>query len=602
MTVPTALGAQVTDLSPVVKIAGTELPLDLMVALQTVRVELGLRQVGRVELTFLDEGFALLAKHATSFALGATVDVSIDAASPVEVFSGLVTSVQVDQHTVHDGSLPYVTLVASDKLHKLAFGQAPLTFEKVSVGDIVKKLAATAGLQASVSVPFTDRLDHVTVTEPPLRYLERLADLYGVEWWAEGSTLHVAPPDGGGEVKLTLADDVQQLSFEARDTGPGKVTVSGWDVGNKQVFTGTPATTEVRPVADLAVSSKQEGQFEGSRAAAVRATRLATSADATAQATAATDAVRRDRTELRLQLHGIQPALKLRTTVRLKGAGPMNGTYPVSAVTHLWDSAGTRTRVVAGPRHPGGLAAVLAAGAGAAVPVGGLAGVLLVGVVSSLNDPHKWGRVKVKLPTLGPDVESGWARVLLPSGGNARGLVVPHQVNDEVVVGFEEGDLERPVVLGGVHGGVDAPPDQTKVVDGKAEVAGLVTQGKHALLVDDSATQGKNGLRFDHAKKHALHVTDAGVTITAEQGQPIKLTAGQSSIEMDGKGNVTIKGVKISIEAQQALEVKGLEVKAQAQTTMQLQAQATAELKANARVSIESSGQTSVKGTIVQIN
>ncbi|MGN6332785.1 MAG: phage baseplate assembly protein V [Motilibacteraceae bacterium] len=601
MTVPTAIGTEVADLSPVVKINGAELSLDLVVALQSARVELGLRQVGRVELTFLDEGLALLQKHASLFKLGAELEVAVDAASPVKVFSGLVTGVQVDQHTFSDGLLPYVTLVASDRLHELAFGQQPITKAKVSLANVVKQIASAAGLTAKVSGLPTFQLDQVTITEPPLRYLDRLADLYGVEWWAEDKTLNVAAPDGGGQFSVEVGADVAQLSFETRDTGPGKVTLTGWDPGTKEVLTGTPSTTSVRPVADLAVTDAQESTIDSKRPLAARATRVTEAEDAKAQAQAATDASRRDRTELRLQLHGISPTVKPRTTVKLQGAGPLNGTYPVAAVTHLWDSAGARTRLVAGPRRPTGLASVLAAGAGAAVPAGGLAGVLLVGVVSSLNDPNGWGRVKVKLPTLG-GIDVGWARVLLPSGGPDRGLVVPHQVNDEVVVGFEEGDLERPVVLGGVHGGKDKPPAQTKAESGKAEVAGFVTTGKHALLLDDSATQGKNGLRFDHAKKHLVHVTDTGIAITAEQGQPIKLTAGQSSIEMDGKGNVTIKGMKVTIEAQQALEVKGLQVKAEAQTTMQLQAQATAELKANASVTVESSGQTAIKGGIVQIN
>lgn len=603
MTVPTPVGTQLNEISPVIKLAGSPMSAQLVSALRSVRVELGLRQVGRAEITFVDSGFQLLTNNTAVFALGTDVAVAFGAPGnpSTPVFSGQVTAVRVDQLRSEDAGSPYVTMVVSDKLHALAFGQAAATGADLSIEAVVRKLVSTAGLSVSVSGLPNVTCKHVLFNEPPLRHLDRLAELYGFDWWVQDSTFHAAKPDGGAEVTVDLGADVEQLSLETRDTGPGKTTVVGWDPVTKELVTGAPGATSVRPQADLAFPSAREGAIDGSRPMSARGTRVISQADAQLQAQAATDAARRDRTELRLQLHGLRPSLRPRTTVKLTSAGPMAGTYPVSEVTHLWDSAGGRTRVVAGPRRPAGLAAALAAG-GAPVPAGGLAGVLLVALVTDLQDPESRGRVKVKLPTLAADLDGGWARVLLPSGGPETGLVVPHQVGDEVVVGFEEGDLHRPVVLGAVHGGKDKPPSQTAAADGKAEVAGLVSRSKHVLVVDDSTDQAKQGLRFDHAKKHLLHVTSEGITVTAEQGKPIKLTAGQASIELDGQGNVVIKGMKVTVQAQTDLELKGAQVKAEAQATMQLQAQASAELKANGMVTVESSGSTAVKGSIVQIN
>jgi hypothetical protein len=61
------------------------------------------------------------------------------------------------------------------------------------------------------------------------------------------------------------------------------------------------------------------------------------------------------------------------------------------------------------------------------------------GVVGAAMDPLGQGRVRVDLPSLG--VERAWAEVVV----QARSSMAPGAV---VVVGFVEGDVGRPVVLG----------------------------------------------------------------------------------------------------------------------------------------------------------
>jgi uncharacterized protein involved in type VI secretion and phage assembly len=66
------------------------------------------------------------------------------------------------------------------------------------------------------------------------------------------------------------------------------------------------------------------------------------------------------------------------------------------------------------------------------------------GVVSSSSDPQNAGRVQVQVPSVG--VTSTWALVCTQPGG----VSTPYSVGSNVIVAFENGDSNRPVVLGRV--------------------------------------------------------------------------------------------------------------------------------------------------------
>ncbi len=72
---------------------------------------------------------------------------------------------------------------------------------------------------------------------------------------------------------------------------------------------------------------------------------------------------------------------------------------------------------------------------------------LSIGVVSELH-PKLLGRVKVRFPHLN-NTESDWCFVVSPMAGEERGLAMIPEVGDHVLVGFEQGSMERGFILGG---------------------------------------------------------------------------------------------------------------------------------------------------------
>ncbi len=82
----------------------------------------------------------------------------------------------------------------------------------------------------------------------------------------------------------------------------------------------------------------------------------------------------------------------------------------------------------------------------------------VIGVVTNNSDPDGMGRVKLRFPWLTDSHESSWARVAAPMAGNNRGAYFLPEVDDEVLVVFEQGDMRFPFVLGSLWNGKDKAP------------------------------------------------------------------------------------------------------------------------------------------------
>jgi uncharacterized protein involved in type VI secretion and phage assembly len=73
-------------------------------------------------------------------------------------------------------------------------------------------------------------------------------------------------------------------------------------------------------------------------------------------------------------------------------------------------------------------------------------GVQLAIVVDNKDGEGNPGyRVKVKLPWLNEQETTFWARIAVPMGGSGRGTYVLPEIDDQVLVVFEHGDISRPI-------------------------------------------------------------------------------------------------------------------------------------------------------------
>ena len=147
----------------------------------------------------------------------------------------------------------------------------------------------------------------------------------------------------------------------------------------------------------------------------------------------------------------------------------------------------------------------------------------VVGVVTSIDDPNKLGRVKVRFPWLKDDIESTWARIVSFMAGPQRGSVFRPEVGDEVLLVFEHGDMRFPYVIGGLWNGLDAMPPQ-RGADADNNIRLIKSRSGHMILFDDTA--GSEKITVIDKNGHMIELSSDGVVIKSDA---IKIGSAQAS-------------------------------------------------------------------------
>ena len=176
---------------------------------------------------------------------------------------------------------------------------------------------------------------------------------------------------------------------------------------------------------------------------------------------------------------------------------------------------------------------------------------VVVGIVTNNQDPEKLGRIKVKFPWLSDDDESNWARVASPMAGPQRGMYFLPEVEDEVLVMFEYGQMDRPFVIGSLWNKQDKPPTDNE--DGKNDKRLIQSRSGHTILFHDKAGEEKIVI----ADKTGVNtiVIDAkenSITIAAEKDFIIKANG---NIMIEAAGDMSFKSANIALEAQEKVRI-----------------------------------------------
>lgn len=171
------------------------------------------------------------------------------------------------------------------------------------------------------------------------------------------------------------------------------------------------------------------------------------------------------------------------------------------------------------------------------------------GIVRDNVDPEGQGRVKVHLPWA-PDTFNdryeAWARVATLMGGNKRGSWFIPDVEDEVLVCFEAGDVRRPYVLGGLWNGKDKPPAS---MDGAGRNFKKVLKSRNGVTVtlDDSDGREQFIAETPGGQKLTLKDGPGSIELADSNGNSIKMEA--SGITLTTPASLTINASTVTVNA-----------------------------------------------------
>jgi phage protein D len=430
---------------------------------------------------------------------------------------------------------------AFDRLHRLGRGRFVRSFQNVTDSDLATRFASEVGLQADV-VPTRQVHPYLFQNnQTDLEFLRERAAAVGYGVYVFGKKLCFKPLAHATQ-PIELRWGASLSEFRPRLTTVeqvNRVAVRGWDPRTRKEILGevTPGTG-MRDIGEKRggdVMSKQAFNIDARLLVSAPPLNDQIAADQLAQAVADQHAERFIEAE---GACGGNPEIVAGRSVKIDALGDrFSGTYFVTSATHHFGvKDGFTTSFSISGQTPSTLISLLRERAGSTMPAGAV-----IGIVTDNQDPEGWGRVKVKYPWLSPDHASDWARLVSVGGGATRGLEFVPEIDDEVLVVFERGDVRFPYVLGGLWNGVDAPPRKSGdvVSGGKVQKRIVRSRSGHEVVFDDSDSGG-------------------GITVADKNGNTIKLDAVSNALSMKAAGDITIDaGGQITIKGTGPVTIKG---------------------------------------------
>ncbi|WBQ06498.1 phage baseplate assembly protein V [Kribbella sp. CA-293567] len=602
-------------------VARRPLAAELADSIVRVVVDQQLRLPGMFEVVFDDRG--ALDRLLTQLAIG--TEVGIAAASPLRpgdprlLMTGEVTAIEADY-----GETAFVTVRGYSHEHRLQRARRSRTFVNMSDADIARKIAREAGLTIGEITPTRVVHEHLgQVNQTDWEFLSARAAAIGCDFGVAQGKFFFGDRTIGAPVRLMLLSNL--LAFAPRITAgnlapeaevrvwdplAAKVVSERADVTMTGTATGTSAGPRLQPT--VAKVNDRPGPVAGGRQAGanlgprpsdqatVLADRPIGSGNGIGQAARAMAAGLADRlggtfAEAVGESVG-DPWLSDGRIADISGvAAPFAGQWKITRARHELAGGRYRTRFEVTGAQDRSLLGLAQGGRRRDDRVAGV----VCGIVTNNVDPLGKGRVKLVLPWLSPEYETNWASVVQPGAGENSGALVLPDPGDEVMVGFEFGDLQRPYVLGGIVNNrstysLGAPAVKANGATGVVQWRGLVAPSGNRLAFHDEAAgparfeqgeillgsgDGKVTLRIDQvAGVVAVNCLPNKLTRPGEKGRiviecgpggAIELVAGEGgSVTIDGGASLSLKAQRLNLEGAQItvngtgpVEVKGKPIK-----------------------------------------
>jgi phage protein D len=474
-----------------------------------------------------------------------------------------------------------------DISHRLHRGRYNRSFLNQTDSDIVKQIVGETGIElGKIDSSGTNHEYVFQENQTNMEFLRERAARIGYELFIQDGKLNFCQPESKESLNLKWLHEISKFSIRVTSAEQVKaVEVRSWDFTQKKLITSEVTSEKVITETGNGKGSKTSTAFKGRPSnpkMIVVDQPVATENEAKKMAQALCDELGGEFVYADAQAYG-NPQIRPGRVVNLEDMGDRyNGKYYITETRHFYSQRVYTTNFSVRGLRPGNLFSTLSTQTHLQPGQ-----TFLVGIVTNNKDPKSWGRVKVKFPTLTEEHESHWARVVTAGAGPNRGFDCLPEVNDEVLVGFEHGDIHRPYIIGNVWNGKDAPPEKVddSVVKG-VRLRTFKTRTGHTLqFVEEDKGGSKTGVRLETTKGHKIYLNDSDqcIEIKTNGGHIIKMDdRGKSiSIQTTGGHSITMSDTSKSV----AIKSTG---------NMSLDAAGNIDIKAN--------GIITVKGSLIKLN
>ncbi len=195
-------------------------------------------------------------------------------------------------------------------------------------------------------------------------------------------------------------------------------------------------------------------------------------------------------------------------------------------------------------------------------------------IVKDNKDPKGLGRVKVQTSWQKGSDTTPWIRLANQMSGSEYGFYFIPEIEEQVIINYEFGNPQLPIVVGSAYHGKAKQPDKKNDQNYKKAIR---TKGGNEILINDE--KGKEIIQIKNPKGE-----------------------NQITLSMDGKGKIRIESKgDIEVVAKDTIKMEAQKIILDAQ--MEVKITAGSKIKTSAAVTqIESSGQTKLRSGMLDID
>jgi uncharacterized protein involved in type VI secretion and phage assembly len=555
------------------------------------------------------------------FSIGAQVSITFETIDLTKGFlpmvyplvSGEVTSIEpiFDQN-----GKAMLRIRGYDRLHRLMRGKRTRAFAMTNDTMLATMIAGENGMTPTIAgLPVTTYESVIQYNQTDWEFLTERAQKFGYQIYAKGFSLIASKADAVRSVMpVDLAWKETLSKFEPRVVTVGQVSESdvyGWDPKLKTGVTGLGVVdTRIGRTTVMASTELLKVPLFGMAKDVVIDESIQDFGTASAAAMARFNDIQSQFIRASGEVSNGNPYLVAGCMAMVRGVGiKFSGTYFVTEARHIWRKGNYTVKFEVSGRNPNTIRHLIMGNEPVKTKMDGV----VVGLVTNINDPLMLGRVKVRYPSLPmPPLESGWVRCTSTGGGKDRGILFTPEINDEVVIAFENGDINAPFIVGMLWNNMDRPPTGTAPIVAGALVNQRIVKSRsgHVIILDDTAgaekvivkdKSGQNSITIN-STLNEMEIKSAG-NMTIDAGGKLTIKCKQDlAIETLTKGAISGNtGIDVKVAGGNELNLassgaglKGVNVKVEGTANVDIAGNAQASIKGNAIVQIQ--------GGIVKIN